>query len=321
MTFSHLLMYRILSSCSCLPSFYLDRRPIAMWLSVLALAISQSCSIPSISFSLPIFCRLLVPTWVMMGSFFWHLRFLTCLVMSLILAPGLHKTFLLLCGPFLSQPFQVSCRGLTIESPTRNACSAVGVSECWSRSAENLLVSGILNLCDCVALLVRFADGLGYVVGLLCGVGSSGCCGHGVESSGRYLPFVVNLLLLVLKELLEAGLPGSVGSFDLTESAGPACTTVGGCGCTTVQGEGCGWVPLVVGDCDVRGWWRLGVLCVPLVGSVGHNWIPSTSPGTTPLVPCTTRGEVFGVPGACAWFTCFRSNATCSCRSLFCCYN
>ena len=58
--------------------------------------------------------------------FFLHLRFLTSLVMSLILAPGLHKAFLLLCLPFLSEPLQVSCRALTIESPTRNACSTLG---------------------------------------------------------------------------------------------------------------------------------------------------------------------------------------------------
>ena len=126
----------------------------------------------------------------MMRSFFWHLRFLTCLVMSLILAPDLHKTFLLLCLIFLSRPFQVSFRGVTIESPTRNACFTLWVSECWSRSAENLLVNGILNYCDCAALLVRFAGGLGYVVGLLRGVGSIGCCGRGVGISGHGLPFV-----------------------------------------------------------------------------------------------------------------------------------
>ena len=85
--------------------------------------------------------------------------------MSLILAPGLHKTFLLLYLPFLSQPLQVSCRGLTIELPRRNACSTLRVSECWSWSAESLLVSSILNPCDCAALLARFAGGLGYVVG------------------------------------------------------------------------------------------------------------------------------------------------------------
>ena len=121
--------------------------------------------------------------------------------MSLILAPRLHKTFLLLCLPFLSQPFQVSCSGLTIESPTRNACSTVGVSELWSWSAENLLVSGILNLCGCALLLVGFAGDLGYEVGLLCGV----------SSSGRRLQFVANLLLLALEELLLVDLPGSVG--------------------------------------------------------------------------------------------------------------
>ena len=208
--------------------------------------------------------------------FFWHLRFLTCLVMSLILAPGLHKTFVLLCLPFLSKPLQVSCRGFTIESPTGNACSTLGVSECWSWSADNRLVSSILDLCDCTALLVIFEGGLGYVVGLLWGIGSSGCC-------GRALPFVANLLLLLLlEELLWAGLPGSVSCFGFTEGAGPSHTTVGGCGGTTVLGESYGWVQLVLVECDVRGWCRLGVLCVPLVGSVDHKWIPST-PQAQPL--------------------------------------
>ena len=93
--------------------------------------------------------------------------------------------------------------------------------------------------------------------------------------------------LLLLEELLWAGLPGSVGCFGLTEGAGPSRTPGGDCGGTTVLGRSCGWVPIVLVDCDVRGWWRLGVLCVPLVGSVGHKWIP----GTTPLVPCSTLGE------------------------------
>ena len=181
-------------------------------------------------------------------------------MLSLILAPGLHKTFLLLCLPFLSKPFQVSCRGnfpsFLPKFPTRNACSIVGVSEFWSWSAENLLDSGILNLCGCAALLVGFAGDLGYEVGLLCGVGSSGCCGRGVGSSGRRLPFVANLLLLVLEELLGA-VPGSVGCFGLTdgEGTGPSArTTVGSCGSTTVLGEGCGFVTLEAGDCDVWGW-------------------------------------------------------------------
>ena len=55
------------------------------------------------------------------------------------------------------------------------------------------------------------------------------------------MPFVANLLLLVLEELLEAGLPGSVGCFGLTEGVGPSDrTTVGGCEITTVLCEGCG---------------------------------------------------------------------------------
>ena len=204
--------------------------------------------------------------------------------MSLILVPGLHTTFLLLSLPFLFQPLQVSCRGLTIESPTRNTCSTLGVSECWSWSAD-LLVSSILDLCGC-----GFAAGLGYVVGLLRGVGSSGCCGRGLANL---------LLLLVLEELLWASLPGSLGCFALTEGAGPSArTTVGGCWSTTVLGEGCGWVQLVLVDCDLLGWWRLVVFCVPVVGSVGHKWIPSADPGTTPLVPCYTRGQGLCVLGA-----------------------
>ena len=88
---------------------------------------------------------------------------------------------------------------------------------------------------------------------------------------------MANLLLLMLEELLGAGLPVNVGCFGLTEGAGPSAhTIVSGCGSTTVLGEGCFWVPHVVVDCDLHGWWRLGVLCVPLVGSVGHKWIPST---------------------------------------------
>ena len=48
------------------------------------------------------------------------------------------------------------------------------------------------------------------MVGLLCGVGSSGCCGCEVGSSGHSLPLLVNLLFLVLEELLEACPPGLV---------------------------------------------------------------------------------------------------------------
>ena len=74
-----------------------------------------------------------------------------------------------------------------------------------------------------------------------------------------------------------------MGCFGLTEVAGPSArTTVGDCGGTTVLGESCGFVPLVLVDCDVWGWWRLRVLCVPLVGSVGQKWIPST-PQAQPL--------------------------------------
>ena len=51
---------------------------------------------------------------------------------------------------------------------------------------------------------------------------------------------MANLLLPGLEELLEAGLPGSMGCFGLTEGVGPSArTTVGGCEITTVLGEGC----------------------------------------------------------------------------------
>ena len=67
------------------------------------------------------------------------------------------------------------------------------------------------------------------MVSLLCGVGSSGCCGRGVGSSGCgrrvgnsgcRLPLLANLLLLVLEELLVACPPGLVGCFGLTEGVG-----------------------------------------------------------------------------------------------------
>ena len=45
-----LLMYMILSSCSCLPTLYLGRWPITMWLSALALAVWLRYSMSSISF-------------------------------------------------------------------------------------------------------------------------------------------------------------------------------------------------------------------------------------------------------------------------------
>ena len=108
------------------------------------------------------------------------------------------------------------------------------------------------------------------MVGLLCGVWSSGCCGLGVGSSGYGLPLLANLLLLVLKELLVACPPGRVSCFGLTEDAGPvAAATLGGDVCTTILGEGCGLVLLMVGECSVLGWWRLGMLCVSQVGNVG----------------------------------------------------
>ena len=63
------------------------------------------------------------------------------------------------------------------------------------------------------------------------------------------------------------------------------------------------------------------MLCVPQIGCVGHKWTPNTPPDITPLISCSSRGEGFGVRGACTWFSCCRSNATCSCRNLFCCCN
>ena len=54
--------------------------------------------------------------------------------------------------------------------PTRYACSPEGVSGCKSSSAVNLFVSGILNLCGCPVLCVKFPDDLGCVVDLLCAV-------------------------------------------------------------------------------------------------------------------------------------------------------
>ena len=67
------------------------------------------------------------------------------------------------------------------------------------------------------------------MVRLFCGVGSSGCCGRGVKSSGRGLPLLANLLLLVLEELLVACPPGRVDCFGHTEGAGrvAAVTSVG----------------------------------------------------------------------------------------------
>ena len=82
-------------------------------------AVSQSCSKCHLSvFHFPFSVDYLCRHGFIIRSIFSHIKFLTCLVIPLILAPGLHETFLFLCFPFLSQPSQVSCRGLTIESPT-----------------------------------------------------------------------------------------------------------------------------------------------------------------------------------------------------------
>ena len=101
---------------------------------------------------------------------------------------------------------------------------------------------------------MRFTGGLGCVVGLLCGIGRSGCCGCEVGSSGCGLLLLANLLLLVLEALLVAYPPGHVGCFDLTEGTGSiAAATLGEYVGTTVLGEGCGLVPLMVGECGVLG--------------------------------------------------------------------
>ena len=107
-----------------------------------------------------------------------------------------------------------------------------------------------------------------------------------------------NLLLLELEELLVACPPGHVGCFGLTEGAGPvAAATLGGDVGTTVLSEGCGLVLLMIGECGVQGWWRLWVLCVPWVGSVGHTWTPNTPQTRQPLSPVSFvgRGLVFEV--------------------------
>ena len=53
--------------------------------------------------------------------------------------------------------------------------------------------------------------------------------------SGRCLPLVANLVLMVFEEPLEADPKGCVGSFGLTDGAGPvAPATICGCVRTTV---------------------------------------------------------------------------------------
>ena len=79
------------------------------------------------------------------------------------------------------------------------------------------------------------------MVGLLCGVGCSGCCGRGVGSSGSGLPLLANLLLLALEQVLETCPPGRVGCFGLIQGAGPfVAATLGGDVGTNVLDEGCG---------------------------------------------------------------------------------
>ena len=67
------------------------------------------------------------------------------------------------------------------------------------------------------------------MVGLLCGVWSSGCCGLGVGSSGRGLPLdelEEQEELLVREELLDASPLGRVDCFSLAE--GPDIATATG---------------------------------------------------------------------------------------------
>ena len=86
-------------------------------------------------------------------------------------------------------------------------------------------------------------------------------CGSGVGSCDHSLPLSANLLLLALEELLQACPPGRVGCSGLTEGAGPfAAAILGGDVGTTVLGDGCGFFILMVGKCNVLGWWKLGVL-------------------------------------------------------------
>ena len=98
---------------------------------------------------------------------------------------------------------------------------------------------------------------------MLCGIGSSGCCGRGVGSSGRCLPLVTNQLLLLEEVLLAASPPANrVNCFGLTEGAAPADAATGGVS-TPALCEGCSWVPLMVGECGVLGLWKPWVSCVP----------------------------------------------------------
>ena len=69
--------------------------------------------------------------------------------------------------------------------------------------------------------------------------GSSGCCDRGVGSSGRCLPLVANLVLMMLEELLDVDPPGRVSSFGLTDGAGPVDrATICDCVSTTVLYQG-----------------------------------------------------------------------------------
>ena len=84
---------------------------------------------------------------------------------------------------------------------------------------------------------------------------------------------------------------------------------------TTVLGEGCGLVSFIYGECGVLGWWKLGVLFVPRIGSVGHKWTPIPPKHKTPSLLFHSHGDGFGVRGARTWFTGCLSNPTCSCKS------
>ena len=154
----HMIAFSLLLTySSCLPSLYLGRRPLTMWLLVLALAVTQSCFMSSISFSLPILYKLFVPTWVIIRSFFWHLNFLTCLVISLILAPHRHKTFLLLWVLFL--PFFVPAFPRLLQESHNCVTNKICLFPCGDLRVQVFechkpVGHWYTNFCGCPALLV-----------------------------------------------------------------------------------------------------------------------------------------------------------------------
>ena len=62
---------------------------------------------------------------------------------------------------------------------------------------------------------------------------------------------------------------------------------------TKIQGECCGWDQLMVGECDVLGWWRLDVVCVPWAGCVDHKWPPVSPRHNTPTLLFHSCGGVW----------------------------